>query len=130
MGTVPIQVKLETKKKMDEILERVNKKDLGRKIRNDELILMALSLTGGEQIKHLKENSLSNGDLFEQAYRRYVAKNKSATKDEFLGLVMAGKVAVLGEQVIFPDEQKKGTAVLFLIWILMCGSLDLPCRKE
>ena len=99
VDTTPIRVKQETKRKIDDLLERINKKDIGRKVRSDELVLMALSLVESEHIKQLRENSLTNADRFELAYRRYSAKNKSISKDTYLGLVMAGKVPLLSEQM-------------------------------
>ncbi len=99
-STIPVRVKQDTKQKIDDLLERINKKDLGRKVRSDELVLTALSLVGSEQIKQLREKSFSNADRFEQAYRRYISKNKSTTKDKFLGLVMAGKVPLSAQQEV------------------------------
>jgi len=71
----------------------VNKKDFGKRVRPDAVIDLALSLVGGAEIEQLRQASMSNADRFEAAYRRYAAKQAGTSKDEFLGLLLAGKVS-------------------------------------
>ncbi len=91
----PLRVKQATRRKLQRILDAVNKKDFGKRVRPDAVIDAALSLVSAAEIERLQQLSMSNADRLEAAYRRYAAKRGSTTKDEFLGLLLAGKVDVI-----------------------------------
>ena len=55
---------------------------------------VALGLVGAAEIEQLRQGSMSNADRLEAAYHLYVAKQSGASKDEFLGLLLAGKVNI------------------------------------
>lgn len=94
----PLRVKQTTRRKLQKILDAVNKKDFGKRVRPNAVIDLALSLVGAAEIEHLRQASMSNADRFEVAYRRYAAKQAGTSKDEFLGLLLAGEVnAASGE---------------------------------
>ncbi len=58
-----------------------------------------MELEKGLGIVWLREKSLTNTDRFDLVYRRYSVKNKGVTKDDLLGLLLAGKVSFLDEQM-------------------------------
>ena len=89
----PVRLQLSTLKKLTKILEIVNKKDFGKKVRPDALVELALSLVGVKEIEILRHSSMTNADRLEEAYRAYAAKADGISKDEFLGLLLAGKVS-------------------------------------
>ena len=91
--TAPIRVKRETKKRIQTELAKINKKDFGKKVRCDELIVTMLSLLTERHIKELQDGSMTNADRLELQYRDYVKKNGATSKDEFLGKILAGNVA-------------------------------------
>lgn len=92
-ATVGLRVKRETKKRIQNELAKVNKKDFGKKIRCDELIGTALSLLTEQHIKNLQDGSMTNADRFEIQYRDHVKQFGATSKDEFLGKILAGSVA-------------------------------------
>lgn len=86
-----IRVSRETRKRLMSDLARVNKKDFGRTVRADGLLSVALSLLQPEHLQQLQEASLSNQDRLERDYRAYVAKHGAMSKDDYLGLRLAGQ---------------------------------------
>ena len=96
-STTPVRLKQATHKKLQKILDAVNKKEYGRKIRPDAVIDAALALIGVEQIEHLRTSSMTNADRLDKLYRAHVAKEKFISKDDFIGLVLSGRVNELGE---------------------------------
>ena len=89
VSTVGLRVKRETKKRIHAELAKINKKDFGKKVRFDELIVTVLSLLTDQHIKALQDGSLTNSDRLEILYRNYVKTNGSISKDEFMGRVIA-----------------------------------------
>ena len=91
-GTVSLRVKRETKRKILADLAKVNKKEFGKRVASDELLLIALSLITDQHIKSVQAASLSNADRLEIQYREFVKKNGATSKDDFLGKILSGKV--------------------------------------
>ena len=89
--TVAMRVRRETKRRIAAELARVNKKDFGRKVRADDLIVLALSLVEERHITGLQERSLSNADRIEQRYQAFVKDHGPIAKDVFLGKLLAGE---------------------------------------
>ena len=95
----PIRVKRTTFEKMTSLLAQVNKKELGRKVRSDDLVGFALALVTEAHVKELQDGSLSNHDRFEAMYKDHVAKKGPISKDAFLGLFLNRKAPI---SVILP----------------------------
>lgn len=91
---LPIRVKQETKQKINDLLVQINAKEMGRKVRPDDLILAALGLIKTEHIEKLKEKTLTNADKLEQMFKKYKENKLSVTKDEYIGLLLDGKVSL------------------------------------
>ena len=87
--TVPIRVKRETKRRIQLELSRVNKKSLGRTVRVDALLAVALKYITDADILALQNDSLSNADRMEQQYREFLKANPGTTKDSFLGKLLS-----------------------------------------
>ena len=79
---------------LQKLTERVNKKDFGKRVRADQLVRLGLSLIRAEHLQELQQLSMSNGDRLEALFRTYAEKKKSMTKDEFLGLLLQGKLQI------------------------------------
>jgi hypothetical protein len=90
----PLRVKQVTRRKLQKILDAVNKKDFGKRVCPNAVIDLALSLVGAAEIEQLRQASMNNADRLEAAYRRYAAKETGTSKDDFLGLLLAGKVSI------------------------------------
>lgn len=89
VSTVSLRVKRETKRRIQAELVKVNKKEFGKKVRSDELIMRAIALLGDADIAALQDASFSNADRLEQQYRNYVRTHAGVSKDEFLGTLLA-----------------------------------------
>jgi hypothetical protein len=85
-----LRVRRETKKKIQSELAVLNKKDFGRQITTDDYVALAITLVQPAHLEGLRERSLSNKDRLEQKYQEYCAKHGKVSKDEFLGVLLAG----------------------------------------
>ncbi len=90
-STVSVRLRRETKRRIQNELARVNKKDFGKRVKADALIGRALGLLTEQHIKELQDASLSNADRLEMLYRDHVKQHGATTKDDFLGTLI-GKV--------------------------------------
>ncbi|MCP0621797.1 hypothetical protein KU644_23890, partial [Salmonella enterica subsp. enterica serovar Kentucky] len=73
-------------------LERINKKDLGRRIRAEDYLGLAMSLVTDDHLEKLRESSLTNADRLERDFREYVAQHGPITRDEYLGKRLTGEL--------------------------------------
>lgn len=90
--TVPVRVKVETRKRILSELAKINKKDFGRKAKVEDYLSLAISLIGPEHFKKLQEATLSNQDRLEREYRTYIAKHGAISKDDYLGKRLRGEI--------------------------------------
>ena len=100
VATKPIRLQQATLAKLHKILEAVNKKDFGKRIRPDAVVDAALSLVGAKEIEALRGRSMSNADRLERMYRGYLTKDKSISKDAFLGLLLSGELVQAGGAIV------------------------------
>ena len=91
-SSTPIRVSQETYKKLISLLEKVNQKDFGKKIRSDDVIGLSLTLLKTEHFQRLHDESLTNADRMEILFREYKNKNKTATKEIFYGALLKGEI--------------------------------------
>jgi hypothetical protein len=90
VGTDSLRVRKETKKKILSDLATINKKDFGRKVTADDFVSLAISLLTPEHLQKLKDASLSNRDRLDQRFADYCVTHGKVSKDEFLGILLAG----------------------------------------
>ncbi len=90
---VSLRLKRDTKRRLLMELTKANKKDLGRKIKSDELLNLALSLIETKHILDLREKSLSNTDRLDRQYHDYSKQHGPISKDDFLGRLMRGELS-------------------------------------
>lgn len=83
-----IRISNETKMQCSRIAKVANQKKLGRKVKIDEVLKLALSLITDAEIKKLQNSSLSNEDRKEQLRQMYIKKIGAISKDEFIGFIM------------------------------------------
>lgn len=83
-----VRISLENQKKADKILVHANKKKLGRKIKLDHVLAIALDLLTDEHIRKLQDQSLSNEDRKEQLRQRYIEARGPISRDEFTGFML------------------------------------------
>jgi hypothetical protein len=87
-----LRVRRELKRQIEVDLERINKKDLGRRVRAEDYLALALKLVTPQHLEELRETSLTNADRLERDFRAYVAEHGSIPRDEYLGKRLSGEI--------------------------------------
>ena len=98
VNTIGIRVDKNTKRQIARILDKINKKQFGKRVKTNQLISLALNLVTEEHYKQLQEQSLSNADKLEQKYRKFVSENGAISKDEFIGKLLSETALNLGQK--------------------------------
>jgi hypothetical protein len=83
-----VRISLENQKKAEKILALANKKKLGRKIKIDHVLAIALDLVTDEHIRKMQDQSLSNEDRKEQLRQKYIEARGPISRDEFTGFML------------------------------------------
>ena len=91
-GSSAIRLKQQTRDDLDLVLTKVNTKELGKKLHPDDVIDYALKLVKDEHISRIRDSSLSNEDRLEIIFRQHQRKKRSLTKDDFVGMLLDGKL--------------------------------------
>ncbi len=79
-----IRVAIDTRKKLLLELAKINKKQFGKRVKIDALLLRLLPKLTAADIVELQEASLTGRDRMEQSYRAHCAKHGAITMDEYL----------------------------------------------
>lgn len=93
-GTIPIRVSHETKRELERLIEVIEHEGGKKRIKVDMVIRHALSKLKEQDIEELRSRTVSYSELFDREFHSYRAKDSDVTKDEFLGLVLLGKVKI------------------------------------
>ena len=83
-----VRISLENQKKAEKILAFANKKKIGRKIKIDHVLAIALDLVTDEHIRKMQDQSLSNEDRKEQLRQKYIEAHGPISRDEFTGFML------------------------------------------
>ena len=83
-----IRVNESISKKVDSLLQKANKKKVGKSIKPNELLALALDLINENHIKKLQEDSISHEERKEHLRLIYIKKKGQITKDLFTGFMM------------------------------------------
>ncbi len=86
-----IRISLENQKKVEKFLALANKKNIGRTIKIDQALGIALDLLTEEHVKRLQDQSLSNEDRKELLRLKWAKLHGPITKDAFLGLLLSSE---------------------------------------
>ena len=87
-NSTAIRVSLETRKRLLVELAKINKKQYGKRIKIDALLMKLLSHISAKDVAELQEASLTGRDRMEQSYRTYCGKFGQITMDEYLALLL------------------------------------------
>lgn len=87
-----VRVKTETRDRVLAVVDRLNKKELGRKVIPNDVIGIALTLLKPEHYEEIQDSTLSNFDRFDREYQAYVGQHGPITKDEYFGKILNGKI--------------------------------------
>ncbi len=83
-----IRISRDTRRKLENILLIANKKAIGRKIKIEQALNLAIELVEEKHIKELQNRSMTNEDRKELLRQKYVELRGSISKDEFTGFMM------------------------------------------
>ena len=89
----PIRLQKRSKEKLDKLIARVNKNRVGRKIKADDLIGYSLDLLTEEHLKDLVSRRMTNKERIEILYKQLSKTKRGLSREEFLGMLLDGKVA-------------------------------------
>ena len=88
----PIRIQKQAKEKLDSLLTRANKNRIGKKIRANDLIEYSLDLLTEEHLKDLVARRLTNKERLEILYKQLSKTKRGFSREEFLGMLLEGKV--------------------------------------
>ena len=91
-NTVPIRISAETKAELDRILGAIVRDGARKRVRADSVIKYALAKLKEQDLEELRSKSVTFGEVFDREFLQYKTDQGSITRDEFLGLVLQGKV--------------------------------------
>ncbi|MDZ4084486.1 MAG: hypothetical protein U1E10_16195 [Bdellovibrionales bacterium] len=86
------QVNQETAKLLSQLKEKANKKDFGRKIKESEILSLAIKQVTEADLSTLRLSSYSEKDRLLMAHKSYQAKNGKITLDQFIGKLMRREI--------------------------------------
>lgn len=91
----PVLKKLEPEamRKLSALREKANKKEYGRKVRDSEILSLALSLVEQAHLEALQETTYSESDRLKIAHQEYQKANGKITLDQFIGKLLKGQVS-------------------------------------
>lgn len=92
--SIAVRIRRRTKAKMELMLRQCNRDRPGNKVKIDDLVLFALDLITDQHLADICSRTLSNKDRIELIYRNMSKVKRGLTRDEFFGLLLAGKVTV------------------------------------
>ncbi len=93
-SSAPIRVKQRTKAKLEQLLKQSNKDRVGRSIKADDLIWCGLALINDAHIAEIRDRALSNKDRLELLFQKFSKERRGATREEFLGVLLEGKLTI------------------------------------
>lgn len=85
----------ETVKLLTQLRERANRKEFGRKVRDNEIIHLALTLVEPQHIEHLKDQTYSEQDRLRFAHLEYQKVHGKTGFDQFIGKLIRGEVQAI-----------------------------------
>lgn len=92
-----IRVSKATGKIAQQVADKANDKQFGKRVKMDQILALALSKVTQGDIKELQETSLSHQDRFDRDYAAYCSEHGKVSKDEYLGLRLSGQTGAKPE---------------------------------
>ena len=85
------KIDINTAKSLNQIRDKANKKNYGRKVRDSEIISIALKQINGDHIKELQEATYSERDRLSIAHESYQKTHGKISLDQFIGKLLNGE---------------------------------------
>lgn len=87
------KVDLESAKLLQQYKDKINKKQFGRKIRDQEIIAMGLRLITQEHLNELQEATYGEKDRLYLAHESFQRAHGKIGLDQFIGKLLRGEVS-------------------------------------
>lgn len=87
------KIDIETAKSLAQIKDRANRKQFGRKVKDAEIIRVALKLIGAEEIAAMQETTYSERDRLQMVHDAFQKEHGRISLDQFIGKLMRGEVS-------------------------------------
>ena len=84
----PVRLKQQTLDALSKLKRKANTDVTTQRIRTDDLVCLGLGLIEDQHLEVLREAKRTNKDRFEVLFKRFQGKNKKATRDDFLGMLL------------------------------------------
>ena len=94
-NTTPIRVRKATSRSIRTLLNKLNRKSLGRKVAADDLISKALDLLTEGHLEAIQKATYSSKDHLELQYQEYCKVNGQITKERFLEMLLSAGLPIL-----------------------------------
>lgn len=86
------KIDMETAKQLQAFKDRVNKKSFGRKVRDAELLALAVSLLNESHIQPLQEATYSEKDRLNIVHSEFQKSHGKISMDQFIGRLLRGEI--------------------------------------
>ncbi len=87
-NSAAIRVSIDTRKKLLTELTKINKKQYGKRVKLEALLIKLLAKLTAQDVAELQEASLTGKDRIEQSYRAHCSKFGQISKDDYLVLLL------------------------------------------
>lgn len=101
-NTVPIRVHKSTARLLRSIVNKCNRKSMGRRVKVDDVLTKSLSILGSSHIEEIKESTYSSQDHLEIEFKKHRQQHGSVSKDEFIKMLLSRAIP----EVTYPDKQE------------------------
>ena len=91
-NTLLKKIDSESARLLASLKDKANKKPFGRKVRETEILALALRRVTPEDLKELQQASFSEHDRLKIAHDEYQKKHGKLTLDQFVGKLLRGDI--------------------------------------
>ncbi len=88
------KIDLETLKLMQSIKDKANKKEVGRNVRDSEILALAVKQLNQDHIKQLQEATYSEGDRLQIIHEQFQKEHGRLSLDQFIGKLMRQEILI------------------------------------
>jgi len=89
-----VRIGAQTRAKLDSLVARINKDREGRRVKPDDLICYSLDLLNDQHLQEIGARLLTNRERIEILYKKLSKTKRGLSRDEFLGMLLEGKVTI------------------------------------
>ena len=86
--TCNLRLLVSTRDKLQAVLDSLNAKEFGHRVRIDDVLLLSITQLTDEHRHQLQVDTFSNADRLEIKFKEYQKDFPNVSKDEFLGILL------------------------------------------